>query len=75
MIMINFFSQLSKSIKLVIFFKMLSRILHFELNCINLLKYSKYDVELIDKDAPLDYSSTIINTCNKLNIKMKPRQD
>jgi cytochrome P450 len=45
------------------------------LKCLIVLIYRKYDIELIDKDAPLDYSSTIINTCNKLHIKMMPRQD
>ncbi|GES85388.1 cytochrome P450 [Rhizophagus clarus] len=43
------------------------------LKCLIILIYRNYDIELIDKD--LDYSSTIINTCNKLFIKMKPRQD
>ncbi|RIA99561.1 cytochrome P450 [Glomus cerebriforme] len=45
------------------------------LKCLMVLIYRKYDVELIDKDAPLDYTSTIINTCNKLPIKIKLRQD
>ncbi|GBC28284.2 cytochrome P450 [Rhizophagus irregularis DAOM 181602=DAOM 197198] len=45
------------------------------LKCLIVLIFRKYDIELIDKDAPLDYSSTIINTCNKLYIKMNPRKD
>lgn len=44
------------------------------LKCLIVLIYRNMILSC-DKDAPLDYSSTIINTCNKLYIKMKPRKD
>jgi len=36
--------------------------------------YRKYDVELVDIDAPLKYISTLIGTCDELLVKIKPRK-
>ena len=36
--------------------------------------YRKYDVELVDINAPLKYVSAIIGTCDELLVKIKPRK-
>ena len=45
-----------------------------ELKCLLASVYRKYDIEMADKDAPLYYRSDIINACEKLLIKVKPRK-
>ena len=43
-----------------------------ELKCLLASIYRKYNVELLDINAPLKYISTIIGTCDEL-LKIKPR--
>lgn len=44
-----------------------------ELKLLTALVYRKYDLELIDMDAPLNIRSTIISLCQELMVKIKPR--
>ncbi|RIA91560.1 cytochrome P450 [Glomus cerebriforme] len=44
-----------------------------ELKLLIALVYRKYDVELVDMNAPLKTRSTIINYCQELMVKIKPR--
>ncbi|GBC09873.1 hypothetical protein RclHR1_09180007 [Rhizophagus clarus] len=45
-----------------------------ELKCLLVLIYRKYDIELVDMNAPLNYSSDFINVCKGLNVRIKPRK-
>ncbi|GET03257.1 cytochrome P450 [Rhizophagus clarus] len=45
-----------------------------ELKCLLILIYRKYDIELVDMNAPLNYSSDFINVCKELIVKVKPRK-
>ncbi|RIA79650.1 cytochrome P450 [Glomus cerebriforme] len=44
-----------------------------ELKCLIALVYRKYDLELADKKAPLNYSADAISSCNELIVKFKSR--
>ncbi|RGB39432.1 cytochrome P450, partial [Rhizophagus diaphanus] len=44
-----------------------------ELKCLLTLIYRKYDIELADPNAPLNYSSTLLSVCKELLVKVKPR--
>ena len=44
-----------------------------ELKLLTALVYRKYDVELIDMNAPLKTKSTSVTTCQELMVKIKPR--
>jgi hypothetical protein len=43
-----------------------------ELKLLTALIYRKYDVELVDMNAPLKTESTAITTCRELMVKIKP---
>ncbi|RGB40801.1 cytochrome P450 [Rhizophagus diaphanus] len=43
-----------------------------ELKLLTALIYRKYDVELVDKNAPLKTKSTALTTCQELIVKIKP---
>ncbi|PKY52100.1 cytochrome P450 [Rhizophagus irregularis] len=45
-----------------------------ELKCLLILIYRKYDIELVDMNAPLKYSSDFINCCTELKVRIKPRK-
>ncbi|GBB96101.1 hypothetical protein RclHR1_26820001 [Rhizophagus clarus] len=45
-----------------------------ELKSLLILIYRKYDVELVDMNAPLKYSSDMINVCKELIVRIKPRK-
>jgi cytochrome P450 len=45
-----------------------------ELKCILASIYRKYDVELVDKNAPIKYNSMIVTACKELIVKIKPRK-
>ncbi|GBB89370.1 hypothetical protein RclHR1_16020001 [Rhizophagus clarus] len=45
-----------------------------ELKSLLILIYRKYDIELVDMNAPLNYSSDFINVCKELVVKIKPRK-
>jgi cytochrome P450 len=45
-----------------------------ELKCLLALIYRKYDVELVDINAPLKYKSVIINVSEELLVRVKPRE-
>ncbi|CAG8455699.1 11685_t:CDS:2 [Acaulospora morrowiae] len=38
------------------------------------LLYRKYDVELVNRDAPLKYFTTILRTCSELKVRIKRRK-
>ena len=44
-----------------------------ELKLVTALVYRKYDVELVDMNAPLKLNSALISTCRELMVKIKPR--
>ncbi|CAG8609780.1 11729_t:CDS:2, partial [Acaulospora colombiana] len=46
-----------------------------ELKATLLLLYSKYDVELVDMNAPIKYRETILRTCTELKVRIKKRRD
>ncbi|CAG8520648.1 13648_t:CDS:2 [Acaulospora colombiana] len=46
-----------------------------ELKATLLLLYSKYDVELVDMNAPIKYRETILRKCTKLKVRIKKRRD
>ncbi|PKY13885.1 cytochrome P450 [Rhizophagus irregularis] len=45
-----------------------------ELKCLLILIYRKYDIELVDMNAPLKYRSDFINCCTELKVRIKPRK-
>ncbi len=45
-----------------------------ELKCLLFLIYRKYDIELVDMDAPLKYNPDFVNICKELIVKIKPRK-
>ncbi|POG70205.1 cytochrome P450 [Rhizophagus irregularis DAOM 181602=DAOM 197198] len=45
-----------------------------ELKCLLILIYRKYDIELVDMNAPLKYNSDFINVCTELKVRIKPRK-
>ncbi|PKK71907.1 cytochrome P450 [Rhizophagus irregularis] len=45
-----------------------------ELKCLLSLIYRKYDIELADPNAPLNYHSALLTVCKELFIKVKPRK-
>ena len=45
-----------------------------ELKCLLSSIYRKYDIEMADKNAPLNYNSGILTVCNDLIVKVKPRK-
>ncbi|RGB26450.1 cytochrome P450 [Rhizophagus diaphanus] len=45
-----------------------------ELKCLLILIYRKYDVELVDMNSPLKFTSDFINVCTELMVKIKPRK-
>ena len=45
-----------------------------ELKCLLILIYRKYDIELVDMNAPLKYNPDFINVCKELIVKIKPRK-
>jgi cytochrome P450 len=45
-----------------------------ELKCLIASIYGKYDIEMADMNAPLNYNSAFITVCNELIIKVKPRK-
>ncbi|CAG8663210.1 11278_t:CDS:2, partial [Acaulospora colombiana] len=46
-----------------------------ELKTTLLMLYSKYDVELVDMNAPLNYNGEFLRACAKLEVKIKKRRD
>ncbi|GBC03326.1 hypothetical protein RclHR1_05070010 [Rhizophagus clarus] len=50
------------------------RLALMELKSLLILIYRKYDVELVDMNAPLKYSSDMINVCKELIVRIKPRK-
>jgi cytochrome P450 len=44
-----------------------------ELKCLLTSIYRKYDVELVDPNAPLKYFCTLLTNCKELLVKIKPR--
>ena len=44
-----------------------------ELKLVTALIYRKYDVELVDMNAPLKLNNSMISTCQELIVKIKPR--
>ncbi|PKC72228.1 cytochrome P450 [Rhizophagus irregularis] len=45
-----------------------------ELKCVLMSIYRKYDIELVDMNAPLMYKSEILNLCKELPVRIKPRK-
>ncbi|GBC04537.1 hypothetical protein RclHR1_05720010 [Rhizophagus clarus] len=45
-----------------------------ELKCLMASIYRKYDIELVDKNAPINYESGFITGCKELRVKIKPRE-
>jgi cytochrome P450 len=45
-----------------------------ELKCLLASIYRKYDIELVDMNAPLKYRSEFINSSEELIVKVKPRK-
>ncbi|POG70211.1 hypothetical protein GLOIN_2v1619032, partial [Rhizophagus irregularis DAOM 181602=DAOM 197198] len=45
-----------------------------EIKCLLILIYRKYDIELVDMNSPLKYSSDFINACTELMVRIKPRK-
>ncbi|RIA80974.1 cytochrome P450 [Glomus cerebriforme] len=45
-----------------------------ELKCLLASIYRKYDLVMVDENAPLNYDSGFINVCKELMIKVKPRK-
>ncbi|RIA88457.1 cytochrome P450, partial [Glomus cerebriforme] len=45
-----------------------------ELKCLLVMIYRKYDIELVDMNAPLKYNPDFLNACKELNVKVKPRK-
>ncbi|CAG8596922.1 10204_t:CDS:2, partial [Acaulospora colombiana] len=46
-----------------------------ELKITLLLLYTKYDVELVDMNAPVKYHDTVVRTCTELKVRIKKRRD
>jgi len=45
-----------------------------ELKCLLALIYRKYDIELADPNAPLNYITGLLIACKELHVKVKPRK-
>ncbi|RIA80010.1 cytochrome P450 [Glomus cerebriforme] len=45
-----------------------------ELKCLLASIFRKYDLELVDKNAPLNYDADFLSSCNELFVKFKPRK-
>ncbi|CAB5191623.1 cytochrome P450 [Rhizophagus irregularis DAOM 181602=DAOM 197198] len=45
-----------------------------KLKCLLILTYRKYDIELVDKNSPLQHQDGFINVCKELLVKIKPRK-
>jgi cytochrome P450 len=46
-----------------------------ELKCLLSLIYRKYDIELVDMNAPLKYKCSLVNMCEELIVRIKPRNN
>ncbi|CAB5199217.1 unnamed protein product [Rhizophagus irregularis] len=45
-----------------------------ELKCLLASIYRKYDIEMVDKNAPINYESGFITGCKDMRVKIKPRK-
>ena len=50
------------------------KIAMIELKTLLTLLYRKFDVELVDMQAPLDVETSTITICKELNVKIIPKK-